>query len=144
MKPGEDYIGVTVNFFCHDGKRNLLLYKRSNKSRDEHGRWDPGGGRLEFGEAWEDAIRREVKEEFCTEIKDIKYIATTNVLREHNGKPTHWIALIFAVEIERSQVKIGEPEKMDDIGWFSPDHLPTPYHSQMDKHLKIVRKAGIL
>lgn len=64
MKQGFDYVGVTVVFYCHDGKRNLLLYKRSQNCRDEKGRWDCGGGAVKFGESFEQAVRREVKEEY--------------------------------------------------------------------------------
>ena len=63
IKRGVDYIGVTVNFIIHDGKGNVLLQKRSQNCRDEQGRWDIGGGALEFGEKLEDAVRREVKED---------------------------------------------------------------------------------
>lgn len=50
MRQGFDYIGVTTVFYCHDGKGNLLLHKRSQTCRDEKGRWDCGGGALKFGE----------------------------------------------------------------------------------------------
>jgi hypothetical protein len=49
MNPGIDYVGITTVFFCHDGKGNFLFHKRSNKCRDEHGRWDLGSGKLEHG-----------------------------------------------------------------------------------------------
>lgn len=64
MRKGIDCIGVTVVFFCHDGKGNFVLSKRSKNTRDEQGRWDPGGGALEIHERIEDAIRREVREEY--------------------------------------------------------------------------------
>jgi ADP-ribose pyrophosphatase YjhB (NUDIX family) len=69
MKKGIDYIGVTVCFYCHDGKGNLLLQKRSHKCRDEQGMWDCGGGSMRFGETFEEAARREIKEEYCCELE---------------------------------------------------------------------------
>ncbi len=60
LKPGVDYIGVTTSFYCNDGKGNFLLHKRSKNTRDENGRWDPGGGQLEFGEKPEKGVLREV------------------------------------------------------------------------------------
>jgi len=42
------------------------MSKRSNKTRDEHGKWDPGGGSIEFGESIDSALKREVREEYCT------------------------------------------------------------------------------
>lgn len=141
---GFEYIGVTVVFFCHDGKGKLLLHKRSKKNRDEHGRWDPGGGSMEFGETFEEAVKREVKEEYCAEILKLDFITVDNVLRTHKGRKTHWIAVVFAAKVNPKQTKIGEPEKMDDIGWFHPDKLPTPLHSKMDEFLKLVLKANVL
>ena len=49
LKRGVDYIGVTVNFLVHDGNGRILLQKRSKQCRDEQGRWDIGGGAVEFG-----------------------------------------------------------------------------------------------
>ena len=51
MKKGVDFIGVTIVFWCHDGKGNVLLALRGPNCRDEHGTWDPGGGGLEFGDS---------------------------------------------------------------------------------------------
>ena len=64
MKKGEDYTGVSVVFFCHDGEGNWLLSKRSVNTRDEHGAWDPGGGGIEFGDSVEDTLGKEIKEEY--------------------------------------------------------------------------------
>lgn len=41
---GINHIGVTVCFVIHDGRGNVLLQKRSQRCRDEKGRWDIGGG----------------------------------------------------------------------------------------------------
>jgi len=139
MKKGVDYIGITCVFFCHDGKGNVLLHKRSNQCRDEHGRWDCGAGALEFGEDPLEAVRREVIEEYLTEPLSIQFVESSNVLREHNGLPTHWIALLYVVELDPSKVGIGEPEKVDEIGWFPAGEFPDPCHSMMDRHFDAVR-----
>lgn len=130
MQPGKDYIGVTVSFLCHDGKGNYLFNKRSNNCRDEHGRWDCGGGRLEFGDSPETTLKREIQEEYCTEVKSFKFLGVRDVHREHEGQSTHWISLDYKVLVNRDQVKNGEPHKFDEIGWFKLDALPSPLHSQ--------------
>ena len=63
LKRGVDQIGVTVNFLVHDGNGRILLQKRSQQCRDEQGRWDIGGGAVEFGESLDDAVLRELREE---------------------------------------------------------------------------------
>lgn len=144
VKRGVNCIGVGCIFVCHDGKRNVVLHKRSANARDEHGTWDCGGGALEFGEEWEAAVRREVMEEYCADVLDLTLCGTHNVLRDNNGTPTHWVMLTFAVLVNPSQVKIGEPQKMDEIGWFALDSLPSPLHSKVQKDFDCVKARGIL
>ncbi|MBI5621378.1 NUDIX hydrolase [Candidatus Falkowbacteria bacterium] len=64
MIMGQDCIGVCVIFLCHDGKGNFLMARRSANVRDEPNVWDFGGGGIEFNETIEDALRREIKEEY--------------------------------------------------------------------------------
>lgn len=130
MKKGFDYPGVGIVFFCHDGAGHYLLNKRSKNCRDEHGRWDPGGGSLDLGEKVEDTLKREIAEEYCTDVLDFKFIGYRDVHRVHEGSKTHWIALDFKVHVDRSKVKNGEPHKFEELEWFSLDNLPSPLHSQ--------------
>ena len=144
MKQGIDYIGITCVFYCHDGKGNLLLHKRSQKCRDEKGRWDCGGGAMKFGETFEQTVRREVQEEYKSKIKKLKFVGINNVIRKNEKKKTHWIAILFAAELDPKKVKIGVPEKMDEINWFKPNKLPKPLHSMYLTHLQYVKNAGII
>ena len=127
MKQGIDYIGITCVFYCHDGKGNLLLHKRSQKCRDEKGRWDCGGGAMKFGESFEQTVRREVQEEYKSKIKKLKFVGINNVIRKNENKKTHWIAILFAAELDPKKVKIGVPEKMDEINWFKPNSDIVPH-----------------
>lgn len=136
LKKGEDYTGVAVVFLCHDGKGNYLLNKRSNQARDEKGKWDSGGGGLEFNDTVEDTLKKEIQEEFCTDIISHELLGFRDVHRVHEGKPTHWIALDFKVLVDREKVKNGEPHKFDDIGWFILEEFPEPIHSQFPFFLK--------
>lgn len=130
-KKGFEYPGISVCYFCHDGKGNFLMQKRGENSRDEHGRWDTGGGALEFGEKIEDCLRKEIKEEFCADIIAFEFLGYRDVHRTHEGKPTHWISLSFKVLVDPSQVKNGEPHKFDEIRWFKKDSIPNNLHSQL-------------
>ena len=131
MNKGIDFTGVTVVYFCHDGGGKILMAKRSSNTRDEHGKWDTGGGGLEFGETVEDTLKKEIKEEYCCDVLEYEFLGFRDVLRLHEGKPTHWIALDFKVLVDPSKVKIGEPHKFDEIGWFSLDNLPVDLDSQL-------------
>ncbi len=137
FKKGFDYIGVCVVYFCHDGKGNFVMAKRNNNTRDEHGLWDIGGGGIDFGDSIEDTIRKEIKEEYCTNVLKIEFLGYRDVHRKHKDKETHWVALDFKVLIDPQKVKIGEPDKFDEIGWFTLDNIPKNIHSQLPTFFKL-------
>lgn len=137
---GIDFIGVNCVFWCHDSSGKVLMHKRSNKCRDEHGKWDCGGGSMEFGETFEQTVRREIKEEYGVEALEIEYVCTKNVLRENDGRKTHWIKNMHWVLVDPSKVIKGEPEKMEEIGWFDLNNLPQPLHSQIIPEVYIIKQ----
>lgn len=139
MKKGEDYIGVTISFFCHDGTGEYVLTKRSTNCRDEHGRWDFGGGSLELHDTVENTLAKEIEEELCTDIISYEFLGYHDVHRENEGTKTHWISLDFKVLVDRSKVRNGEPHKFDEIGWFTLDALPAPLHSQAPIALELYK-----
>ncbi len=144
VRPGFGFVGVVVCALVHDGKDNILLLKRGVKARDEHGKWDICGGALDFGESVEDGLKRELMEELCTEAMDMKFLEAVEVIRQQDDTKTHWIALLHAVRVDPQTVKLGEPHKFDEIGWFSAKTLPSPLHSQFPKVLKAAREARII
>jgi len=130
MKIGLDYIGVTVNFMCHDGNGRFFFAKRSDKCRDEHGRWEMGGGVLDFGEDPLVAVRREMEEEFAIVRAELDAcLGHTNLLREHSGQKTHWVCISYVFTIPTDEPKIQEPHKFTQTGWFTLDALPHPLHT---------------
>ena len=131
MKKGIDFTGITIIYFCHDGNGNYLMNKRSVNCRDEQGKWDCGGGALEFGDSFENTIKREIKEEYNAEVIDFEFLGFRDVHRENNGIKSHWIALDFKVLVKKEGVKNGEPHKFDEIGWFKINEIPEPLHSQL-------------
>ena len=142
---GTSYVGVGTVFFCHDGKGKFLMSKRSQKCRDEQGKWEVAGGGLKWGVTAEDNLIREVKEEFAAEAKKIDFLGYRDVFRNlDDGTPTHWVMLDFAVEVNPSEVKRNEPDMSDEIGWFTIDSQPHPQHSQhhtfMTQHKEAIKK----
>ena len=86
MNIGIDYVGVTTPFYCNDGKGNFLLHKRSKNTRDEHGRWDPGSGKLDFGLEFEENVLKEVFEEYGCKGEIQEQLPAHTILREWDGK----------------------------------------------------------
>nr|WP_221380988.1 NUDIX domain-containing protein [Actinoplanes polyasparticus] len=124
---------VSCVFVCHDGGGRILLARRSARARDEPGAWDCGAGALEFGETFEQAVTREVTEEYATPPLAIDLLGVRNVLRPGS----HWVAIIFAVRLDPAAARIGEPHKFDELGWFPLDALPGPLHSQLPATLEM-------
>lgn len=136
---GVDFIGVCVVYFCHDGNGEFVMAKRNQNTRDEHGKWDIGGGGIEFGETVDLTIHKEIKEEYCTEVIDYQFLGYRDVHRVHDSKKTHWIALDFKVHINREHVSNREPHKFDEIKWFKLGDLPINIHSQLPNFLKLYK-----
>lgn len=135
MKKGIDYIGISVIYFCHDGKGNVVLGKRGKNARDEQGKWDIGGGGVEFGDTAVDTLKKEIKEEYSTDVLNYEYLGYRDIHREHEGKKTHWVTLDFKVFVDKEKVKNGEPHKFDAVEWFTLGSLPAPLHSQLPTFL---------
>ena len=135
---GVSFTGITTVFFCHDGQGRLLMQKRSKKARDEHGRWDAGGGGLKHGESVVDSMKREVKEEYNVDPINVEFIGWFDAFRKNqDGHDTHWLAMCFAVLVDPAQVKINDTDAIDDFGWFTLDKLPSPLHSQFEYFMSL-------
>ncbi len=142
MTPGVDYIGVGCGALIVNDKNETLLFKRGIKSRNQAGYWSKPGGTVEFGEKIEDAIRREIKEELGVDIELIKFLGFTNhIIKEENQ---HWLSISYLAKITKGDPKNMEPNKHDEIGWFSLDNLPeklTQTTSELiEEYLKSLKK----
>jgi ADP-ribose pyrophosphatase YjhB (NUDIX family) len=131
-------IRTAVCTLLHDGRGKYLVYWRTSASRDEHERWDIGGGGVKFGEKIEDALVREIKEEFCATVLSYEFMGWRDVFRVQEGKDTHWIVFDFKILVDPATVAIGEPEKTRELRWVTHDELMTldPAHSQLSTHLE--------
>lgn len=129
MRTGYDYVGITTPFYCHDGNGNLLMHKRSEQCRDEHGKWDSGGGKLEFDLSVEENVLQEVLEEYGCKGEISERLPAHDIFRTFNGIKTHWVAMPFIIKVNPNEVKNAEPHKIEDLSWFKIDNLPKPLHS---------------
>ena len=130
MEKGRDYPGITATFICHDGNGHYLFSKRSAHCRDEHGCWEPGGGGVEFGERLEDALARELMEEYGVLPLEFEFMGFRDVHRQDERGKSHWIGFDYKILADRNAVKNCEPLMIDALDWFSLENLPTPLHSQ--------------
>ena len=128
-KPGRDYVGIATPFYCHDGDGNLLLQKRGSGARDEVGRWDPGGGKMEKGLGLEENVKKEVREELGVECIVEEQLPAHSSFPEKDGEESQWLVVPFFVKVDREEVEINEGEKIDELKWASINEMPEPLHS---------------
>lgn len=105
-----------------NGEKFFLLGLRA-KHKSGGGQWGLVGGTQAVGETMEETLKRELFEEIGVEvnIEDIKWnnffqcIATEKVHFDHHG---------FVVEKWIGEIQNKEPNKCDDLRWFSEKELP--------------------
>lgn len=123
MKIGKDYIGVGCGAFILNDNNELLLHIRNKEP--EKGYWSIPGGRLEMYETFEEAVKREIKEETDLDIEVIKINGICDHIVDIDGEEkVHWVTPSFLCKVVSGTAKIMEPEKHTEMDWFSLDTLP--------------------
>tara|TARA_R110002095_G_scaffold194254_5_gene172487 strand:- start:3392 stop:3838 length:447 start_codon:yes stop_codon:yes gene_type:complete len=138
-----DMIHVGIGVLILNTKGELLLGKR--KSSHGAGTWGPPGGKLDFGEDFQDCIIREVKEEvgINLETETPRILGVQNDVFPKDNK--HFVSLIAHVALTKSQeAHLMEPHKCSEWRWFPEQNLPVPlfqpveqfFHHQKEKVFK--------
>jgi len=117
MQRGIDYIGVGVGAAIFNKKGKLFITQRGPKAKNECGKWEIPGGSVEFGETFEEAITREIKEELGVDIKVIELLGVCSHIIP--AEIQHWVSPTYICEIVKGIPTIKEPEKCSAIGWFT-------------------------
>ena len=117
--------GVGV-LLLKDGK--VLLGKRNEdpeKADSElHGEatWTMPGGKIEFGESFEEAARREVLEETGIILR----AASVTCVNTDKTESAHFVTVGMVSEDFVGEARIMEPDEITEWGWFAMDRLPDP------------------
>jgi ADP-ribose pyrophosphatase YjhB (NUDIX family) len=128
MNPGMDYIGAIAPYFCTDGAGNWLFYKRSVIAHDFQGYWDCSGGTINFGEQPEEAVLRKIRIQYRCTGEILSQLPARSIILEIGDVKYHWLAAPFIIKVDHDQVAVGEPDKMEEAGWFRLNALPAPLH----------------
>jgi ADP-ribose pyrophosphatase YjhB (NUDIX family) len=112
--PIKPQLAVSASVF-RDGR--ILLVRRARAPG--LGLWSLPGGRVEFGESLEIALRREVMEETGLQIDIGGLAGWREVLPGANGSTAHFVIMSFATRWRAGETVLNE--ELDDFAWLPPD-----------------------
>ena len=99
----------------------LLLVKR--KRAPEAGCWNLPGGKVDFGERVEDAIRREIAEEVGLAIELVRPLGLVEMIGIDDQ---HWVSPVHLARIVSGEAQNREPEKLEAVRWWPLSAPPAP------------------
>lgn len=97
--------------------KKILISKRSMNKKYFPGFWEIIGGNLEYGEDFKDCVIREVKEEICCSIKNLKHLHSRVMYL--NDKL--YITVAYIGEITESPEF--NSDEISEIKWISEEEL---------------------
>ena len=142
MKPGKDFIGLGVGAIIQNDFGEILLLRRekTDENRTTTDMWSSPGGEVLFGEAVEDAVKREVKEEIGVDVEISEFIGYTDQILD--VKKVHWHLLEFICEIKKGTPKIMEPDNFSELKWFKLSEIPM--NTGISHVIKPLYQAGLI
>ncbi len=103
------------------GRRHIDPEKADSELRGE-GTWTMPGGKLEFGESFEEGAKREVMEETGIEIDDPEVMCVSNDMNDH----AHFVTVGLIAKKFEGEPRVMEPDEIVEWRWFDLDALPSP------------------
>ena len=127
MAKSEQKIGVGFGIMILKGHKILLGLRNEDAAKAKsalhgEGTWTMPGGKMHFGEKFEDACFREVFEETGVKIKKshLKLISISN----DTVPDAHFVTIGFLCQDFSGEPKTMEPDEITRWEWFSLDDLP--------------------
>ena len=117
-----DMWGLTVRGICEYDNKILLLKLRSNSAHDA-GKWEIPGGKVKKCEFFDEALKREYKEETGL---DINIDSLYNAIQKDytackTGEKVKSIQIIMKVSANSDEIVISEEHDM--YGWFTKEEI---------------------
>lgn len=140
----EHYIKVGVGVMIKDGNK-ILLGHRVSTAKDTGGIYEPGswtlpGGKQEYEETVIDTAIRETKEETDLDISDV-YVYTAC---DDFQPDKHYVTIECIANTYSGEVKVMEPDKIDEWRFFDFNDLPENIYTPSKKFIiEYMKKEGI-
>lgn len=127
MPPQNKKIGVGFGvLILKNGK--ILLGKRhddpikASSALHGEGTWTMPGGKLDFGETFEEGAQREVMEETGIQVNELQCVSLANNI----AHDAHFVTVGFLCENFSGEAQVKEPDEITEWKWFDLKKLPTP------------------
>jgi 8-oxo-dGTP diphosphatase len=125
------------------GKRHVDPEKADSAFRSA-GEWTLPGGKLEWGESFEDGAIREVKEETGIDITNPQVVSVHNCKNQF----AHFMTVGLVTHNWKGDAQVMEPDEITEWEWFDINKLPSPIYfpsaevieNYLDKKFYIKRK----
>ena len=116
-----------------------VLLGLKNEDRDladselhEEGTWALPGGAIEYGETFEEAGAREVKEETGIDVNDLEVFCVQTDKNEH----AHFVSVGMIAHSYYGEPSVMEPDVIIEWKWFDKDKIPKRIFSPSKKTLE--------
>ncbi|MGD0729254.1 MAG: NUDIX domain-containing protein [Candidatus Micrarchaeaceae archaeon] len=126
-------VGCGVIFL--KGNKVLLGKRQGDPEKADalhsEGTWTMPGGKIEYGESFEDAAKREVLEECGLILNKVSVLCINNDKNEY----AHFVTIGMLAEEFSGEAKVTEPHKITEWKWFDLKELPKPLYFPSEKLL---------
>ncbi|MBW2967873.1 NUDIX domain-containing protein [Candidatus Woesearchaeota archaeon] len=134
---GEQKVGVGFGVMILKDNKVLLGKRHEDPEKASSllngaGTWTMPGGKLHFGETFEEGAIRETLEETGLRLKKVSLICVNNDMVE----TAHFITMGLFSEDFEGEPQVMEPDEITEWQWFDLDSLPEPLYFSSAKVLK--------
>lgn len=112
----------------------ILLGLRKGSHGENQYAWP--GGHMEYMESFEDAAKREVREETGMKIDNVRFLRLYN-LKEY--APKHYVDIGLIADWVSGEAKVMEPDKCEGWSWYDMDNLPSPVFATIPSYIEAYR-----
>lgn len=103
-------------------KKSQMLACRRSKHKDQAGLWEIPGGKVELGESYPEALKRELKEELNLDVVVQNHITTSDV--EIPQKSLRIVMYVYScIIVHRADDCPITSTDHDDLRWIYPDQI---------------------
>ncbi|MGH6859923.1 MAG: NUDIX domain-containing protein [Phyllobacterium sp.] len=120
-------------------RARILLLQR--KKSPEAGAWGIPGGKVDFLETAEQAVRREALEETGLQAGFLRMLGLSEQLFHEERQ--HWLGVLYLAETYSGDMQLLEPEKHGGIDWFPIDRLPAKLTLPTLHAIDLMRDRGL-